>query len=92
MSTEDEIEAVERLIGNVEEYIEEEVWHPAKQEQMARETVEADKVLHQLMDGHTFKIDLLSEVQIKRISDLLKRLRDIKDKPLLSPPWSNLQP
>ena len=88
MSIEDEIQEVEEIVSDVEEYVNLGIWDPDRQSQVAREIVGADKTLDQLKMGHTMKIDVLSEEQVQLVGVLLKRLGDVKDG-LPSPPWSS---
>ena len=73
MSIEEEIKMAETTIIDIETYVRIGVWHPDRQEQIAKEIVDADEALDQLMIGHSMKLDVLSEKQVKIVADLLKR-------------------
>ncbi|MFC2003033.1 hypothetical protein ACFLV4_03710 [Chloroflexota bacterium] len=85
MSIEKEIKMIETMIEDIETYVNKGVWHPDRQVQIAREITEADKILNQLMVGHSIKADVLSEEQVRIVSNLLKRFSESKDKLPSSP-------
>ncbi len=85
MSIEDEIKTVDTMVKDVELYVKTGVWHPDRELQIAKGITETDIALNQLMSGHSMKTDVLTDEQMKIISDLLKRFNNSKDK-LPSPP------
>lgn len=85
MSIEEEITMIETMIEDIETYVRTGVWHPDRQVQIAKEITEVDKNLNQLMVGHSIKADVLSDEQVKIVSNLLKRFNESKDKLPSSP-------
>ena len=85
MSIEERINLVDKMVNDIEKYVQKGIWNPNKSGKAASEITKSDIMLNELMNGHSMKIDILTAEQIKLVSKLLKRLEQSKDK-LPSPP------
>ena len=80
MSIREELQSIEKIIKDIEQYSNNDIWFPGKQIQVSTEIDAVDKTLNQLVVGHTKKDCFLSEKETEIVENLLKlkRLNNIK--------------